>query len=273
MNYFESNPCYDSNYSGFDQIEPPQYSVNPSLNIQNDPSDHELFISKLIQQKLQNEYAQPSSAITITLNLPTVEPEDSLRIRDEHLDTIPATESDEFIKSSVENLVLNPSDDDESFSDEDILEEIYSNPLFDEEIISMKIDLHHFNTEIDETDCDPKEEIRLIEKLLYDNSSPCPLEEFIYENSDAAIESFSPSPFHIEDNDSPMEEIDLSFTPDDSIPPGIKEDDYDSERDMLIFEELLSNDSLSIPEMSHFILIFHHPLVLLQNHLMMIQDF
>nr|GEU38347.1 serine/threonine-protein kinase PEPKR2-like [Tanacetum cinerariifolium] len=29
--------------------------------------------------------------------------------RDEHLDTVPATESDEFIKSSVENLVPNPS--------------------------------------------------------------------------------------------------------------------------------------------------------------------
>nr|GFD40137.1 hypothetical protein [Tanacetum cinerariifolium] len=29
---------------------------------------------------------------------------------DEHLDTIPATESDEFIKASVENLVPNPSE-------------------------------------------------------------------------------------------------------------------------------------------------------------------
>nr|GFC08844.1 hypothetical protein [Tanacetum cinerariifolium]GFC08898.1 hypothetical protein [Tanacetum cinerariifolium]GFC82483.1 hypothetical protein [Tanacetum cinerariifolium] len=32
---------------------------------------------------------------------------DSLIMRDEHLDTIPATEPDEFIKSSVENLVPN----------------------------------------------------------------------------------------------------------------------------------------------------------------------
>nr|GFB54710.1 hypothetical protein [Tanacetum cinerariifolium] len=46
---------------------------------------------------------------------------------------------------------------------------------------------------IDEADCNPEEEIRLIKKLLYDNSSPRPPEEFIFENSDAAIESFSPS--------------------------------------------------------------------------------
>nr|GEW02740.1 hypothetical protein [Tanacetum cinerariifolium] len=42
------------------------------------------------------------SAVTPT------EPVDSLSMRDEHLDTIPATESDEVIKSSVENLVPIP---------------------------------------------------------------------------------------------------------------------------------------------------------------------
>nr|GEX43796.1 hypothetical protein [Tanacetum cinerariifolium] len=36
------------------------------------------------------------------------EPVDSLSMGDEHLDTVPVTESDEFIKSSVENLVPNP---------------------------------------------------------------------------------------------------------------------------------------------------------------------
>nr|GEV01586.1 hypothetical protein [Tanacetum cinerariifolium] len=248
-------------------------------------------------------------------------------MEDKHLDTILATESDEFIKSSVENLVPSLSEfedlcdnecnvpacddittfsnllfdvdddfsssDDESFSDEDILKKIYSNPLFDEEIISMKIDPHHFNAEsdliesllnhdssiisssskidslldkftgelillksilsgIDETDCYLEEEIRLIEKLLYDNSSPRPLEGFIFENSNAAIESFSPFPMPVEDSDSLMEEIDLSFTPDAPMPLGIEEDDYDSKRDMLIFEELLSNDSFSLPENKSF---------------------
>nr|GEX03075.1 hypothetical protein [Tanacetum cinerariifolium] len=170
-----------------------------------------------------------------------------------------------------------------------ISKEIYSNPLFDEEIISKKIDTHHFNAEsgliksllnqdssiissslkidslldefaselilfksippgIDETDCDLEEEIHLIEKLLYDNSSLRPPEEFISENSGAAIESFSPSPIPIEDSNSFMEEIDLSLTPDDSMPPSIESDDYDSEMDMLILEVFLSNGSLSLHE-------------------------
>ncbi|GKD17713.1 hypothetical protein Tco_1206871, partial [Tanacetum coccineum] len=41
------------------------------------------------------------------------------------------------------------------------------------------------STEIDEADFDPEEEIRLVEKLLYDNSSPRPPNEFNSENSEA----------------------------------------------------------------------------------------
>nr|GFD17575.1 hypothetical protein [Tanacetum cinerariifolium] len=43
-----------------------------------------------------------------TIAIPHTEPDNFLSVRDEHLDTIPATESDKFIKSSVENLVPNP---------------------------------------------------------------------------------------------------------------------------------------------------------------------
>nr|GEU78794.1 hypothetical protein [Tanacetum cinerariifolium] len=299
------------------------FQFNPSLNIQNKLDDHELFINELIQQKLQNEYAQPFLAIAITFDLPTMKPKDSLRMRDEHLDTILEMESDEFIKYSVENLVPSPSEsvdlsdsecdvpacndfttfsnllfdddddfsssDNESFSDEDISNEIYSNPLFDEENLSMKIDPHHFNVEsdliesllnhdssiisssskidslldefageltllksipsgIDEANCDPEEEIRLIEILLYDNSSPRPPKEFISENSDVEIESFSPFSIPVEDSDSLRDEIDLSLILDDSMPPGIENDDYDSEGDILILEVLLSNNSLSFPK-------------------------
>nr|GEZ50228.1 hypothetical protein [Tanacetum cinerariifolium] len=222
------------------------------------------------------------------------EPVDSLSMGDEHLNTILATESDEFIKSSVENLVPNPSDDDQSLYDEDVPEKIFSNPLFEEKVIPMKIDQHHDNAESDlveslrihdssliisskidslldefvgeltllksippgikEIDCDPEEDIRLIERLLYDNSSPHLSKEFVSENSNADIESFSPSPIPVEDSDSLMEEIDLSLTLDDPMPPGIKEDDYDSERDTLILEELLDNYSLSLHEKSHDLL-------------------
>ncbi|GKA24903.1 hypothetical protein Tco_0710936 [Tanacetum coccineum] len=131
--------------------------------------------------------------------------------------------------------------DDQSFSDEDVPKEnfkIYSNPLFDEEIIS--------------TDFDPEEEIRLIEELLYDNSSPRPPEESNSKISDGTIESSSPSPIHVEDSDSLIEEIDLFLDPDDLIPPGIESDDYDSKGDILFLEELLSNDSLSLPETESF---------------------
>nr|GEV97774.1 copia protein [Tanacetum cinerariifolium] len=76
--------------------------------------------------------------------------------------------------------------------------------------------------------------------------------EFISENFDTAIEFFSPSPIPVEDSDSFMEEIDLSFTPDDQMPLGIEEDDYDSERDILILAELLSNYSLSLSENESF---------------------
>nr|GEZ92438.1 hypothetical protein [Tanacetum cinerariifolium] len=81
------------------------------------------------------------------------------------------------------------------------------------------------------------------------------LEEFSElnsENSNAIIESFSPSPIPIEDSDSLKEEIDLFLTLDDSMPPGIENDDYDSEGDILFLEEFLSNDSPSLPDNESF---------------------
>ncbi|GJU15445.1 hypothetical protein Tco_1143411 [Tanacetum coccineum] len=253
------------------------------------------------------EYLENSSN-AITPDLPTEEPDNSLSMGDEHLSTIPETESDKLIKSSVENIVPIPSEsedfsdnesecdvpvcddfktfsnplfdydddfsssNDESFFNEDVPKEnltIYLNPLFDEEIISSKIDPHHFNAASDliesllnrdiltvsypkidylleefsgelthinlippgikEAYFDPKEEIRLIKKLLYDNSSPRPPEEFNSENSDVVIESFSSSPIHVEGSDYLIEEIDIFLAPDDSIHPGIENDNYNSE--------------------------------------------
>nr|GFB30416.1 hypothetical protein [Tanacetum cinerariifolium] len=258
------------------------------------------------------------------------EPVDSLRMGDEHLNTIPATKSDEFIKSCVENLIPNPSDsegendcdvpagfttfsnvllnvdydfdsgDNQSFSDEDFPKKIYSNPLFDEEINPMKIDQHPFNAEsdliesmpnhdssiiislkidsifdeftgkltllksipprIDETDCHPEKETRFAKRLLYDNSSPRPPEEIVSDNSNADIESFSPSPIPNKDSDSHMAEIDLPFTPDDPMSPSIEDDDYDSGRDISILKEFLDNYSLSLPdnESCHFDIPSHY---------------
>nr|GFD54266.1 hypothetical protein [Tanacetum cinerariifolium] len=95
---------------------------------------------------------------------------------------------------------------------------------------------------IDETDCHPENEIRLSQRLLYDNSSPRPPEEFNSENSNAKIDFFSPSPIPNEDSESNMEEIDLSFNPDDLMPSSIEDDDNDSEGDTLSLERLLHDD-------------------------------
>nr|GEZ28295.1 hypothetical protein [Tanacetum cinerariifolium] len=330
------------------QFQPPQYTVkHPIFNAHNDLLDSQNklmeqmasmceMVGQLIQKKQEEKQIQEDQTanarywkipacyddeddynFAITPN----EPVDSFIMEDEHLYTIPATESDEFIKSSVEDLVPNPSEsegqnecdlpacfttfsnilfdaeyefdsvDDQSLSDEDFSKEIFS-PLFKEEINSMRIDQHHFNAEsdliesllnhdssiipssskidsllyeftgeltllksipsgIDETDCHPENEIRLIKRLLYDNSSPRPPEEFVSENSYAKIESFSPSPIPIEDSDYLIEEIDLTFTPNDPMPPGIEKDDDDS-RDILIHEELLDSYSFSLLENESF---------------------
>ncbi|GKD79739.1 hypothetical protein Tco_1342360, partial [Tanacetum coccineum] len=155
------------------------------------------------------------------------------------------------------------SSDDESFFEEDVLKSDLIESLLNRDISmvsSPKIDLllEEFSGElahidlippgINEADFDPEEDIRLVEKLLYDNSSPQPPEELNSEISDAIIESFSPSPIPVEDSDSLMVEIDIFLAPDDSIPLGIENDDYDSEGDVLFLKELLNDDSISLPE-------------------------
>nr|GEZ37476.1 hypothetical protein [Tanacetum cinerariifolium] len=125
--------------------------------------------------------------------------------------------------------------------------------LFDEFAGELTL-LKSFPPGIDETDCHLEKEIRFAKRLLYDNSSPRPPEEIVSDISNADIESFSPSPIPNEDGDPLMEEIDLSFNPDNTMPPGIEEDDDDSKRDIPILEELLDNYSLLLPanESYHF---------------------
>ncbi|GKD27783.1 hypothetical protein Tco_1233997 [Tanacetum coccineum] len=198
----------------------------------------------------------PTDAITPDLAIM-----DSLIMEDEHLRTIPETESNKLIKSSVENLVPIPNP--HHFNAEsDLIESLLnryismvSYPKIDYLLEEFSGELTHINlipSGIKEANLDPEEEICLIEEFLYDNLSPRPPKESNYEISDATIESFSPSPIPVEDSDSLMEEIDLFLNPDDSIPPGIENDDYDSEGDILFLEELLSNDSLSLPDTESF---------------------
>ncbi|GJX30639.1 hypothetical protein Tco_0238718 [Tanacetum coccineum] len=178
---------------------------------------------------------------------------DSLIMEDENLDTIPKTESDEENKSSVEDPNLTPSESEDLSDIENT--SIFSSPKFDSLLEEFSGELAYIDLispEIDEADFNPEKEIHLVEKFLYDNSSPRPPEELNFDNYDVVIESFSPSPIPVEDSDSLMEEIDIFLAPDDSIPPGIENDDYDLEGDILFLEELLSNDSLCLPENESF---------------------
>ncbi|GKC53599.1 hypothetical protein Tco_1076344 [Tanacetum coccineum] len=209
--------------------------------------------------------------VAITLVLFTEEPVDSLIIEDEHLDTIPATESDEFIKYSVENLIPTPSEFEDASNGEcdlPICDDFpkshlvtFSNPLFDIDDDCTSCDDESFSGE----DV-PMENFKIFSNPLFDFD-----EEIIATEIDSLLDEFagkltllkSISPgidndnldpegeIHL-DSDSLMEEIDLFLTPDNSMPPGIETDDYDSERDILFFEELLTDDSLSIPEHESF---------------------
>nr|GFC77889.1 hypothetical protein [Tanacetum cinerariifolium] len=116
-----------------------------------------------------------------------------------------------------------------------------------EEIIPMKIDHHTFNAESDLIESMLNHDSPIIISLKIDSLFN-DFAEFVFENSNAGIESFSPSPIPVEDSDPLMEEIDLFLTPDDPMSPSIEEDDDDSKRDIPILEELLDNYSLSLPD-------------------------
>ncbi|GKB25693.1 hypothetical protein Tco_0865094 [Tanacetum coccineum] len=168
-----------------------------------------------------------------------MKPEDSLIMGDKNLSTIPKKESDEFIKSSDEDLVpiLSESEDtsDESLLEEDVPKEnfkMYSNPLFefDDEYISS--DVNPLFNEILE---DIESEDSYVSKLDEPDLLVTPLSKL---NED---ECFDPG------GDFVLEEIEACLTS-DSIPPGIDDDDFDPEGDILLLEKLLNDDpSSSLP--------------------------
>ncbi|GKC25895.1 hypothetical protein Tco_1028045, partial [Tanacetum coccineum] len=127
----------------------------------------------------------------MTPDLPTEEPNNSLSMGDEHLDTIPETESYEVIKSSVEDLVLIPSESEGIFDNmcdvpfydknhfdaaSDLMESLLNRDTSID--YSSKIDslLEEFTGELAPINLippgiHPKEDIHLIEQLLYDDTS------------------------------------------------------------------------------------------------------
>nr|GEZ13680.1 hypothetical protein [Tanacetum cinerariifolium] len=103
-----------------------------------------------------------------------------------------------------------------------------------------------------------EEYISLMERLLYDNSSPYPPEDF-HANPNTIIESLPTFPIQVEDSDPFIEETDLFLASDGSIPPGIDSDYSDSAGDNIFLKRLLHDDPippLDILDSSNFIRVF-----------------
>nr|GEZ42179.1 hypothetical protein [Tanacetum cinerariifolium] len=159
---------------------------------------------------------------------------DSLIMGDKHLDTIPEKESDEFIKSSVENLISNPSEfEDDCECDVPDCDDskttnfsTFSNPLFDDSTSSDDESSH-------------EEVIHEMRFKTYSN----PLFDL-----DEEIISSEFNPIHNEDLDSTPKNdrfdtksylLESLLNRDESIPPGIDNDYSNSEGDNLFLERLL----------------------------------
>nr|GEW27400.1 hypothetical protein [Tanacetum cinerariifolium] len=168
---------------------------------------------------------------------------DSLIMGDEHLDTIPEKESNEFNKSCVEDLVPNPRE----FKDEcecDVPDcddsqtknfSTFSNPLFDGSTSSDDESSH-------------EEVIHEISFKTYSNP---------FFDLDKEIISSEFNPIHNEDLDSTPKNdhfdtksylLESLLNCDESIPPGIDSDDSDSEGDNLFLERLLDDDPIPLPD-------------------------
>nr|GFA31455.1 hypothetical protein [Tanacetum cinerariifolium] len=142
--YHKQNSYYNSNSFSSDQCQPPQYTVNhPIFDAHNDLLSSRTtlmeqmtqlssmceMVCQIVQKKQEEKWIEEKQAASaqywkipaccdddddynsaITLVLSTEETKNSLSMGDEHLNTIPAMKSDEVIKSSVEDLVLIPSE-------------------------------------------------------------------------------------------------------------------------------------------------------------------
>nr|GFA74062.1 hypothetical protein [Tanacetum cinerariifolium] len=241
-----------------------EYINSPSWNrltFYNDDEEHS------IQYK---EYLENSSN-AIAPVLQTEEPQYSLSMGYEHLSTIPKTESDEVIKSSVKNLVQIPRE----YEDVEYIEA--------SELISLEEenDVHQEEKEFDLEDILQIQDVILLEKLLCINRLIAEI-EFLNDNptpdhvlkSSFSIPNFEKSDNYLDNslpefktfsdhtltsvfmkdisdnstNDPLLEEVDLFLASDNSIPSGIENNDYDSEGDIYFLKELLVDDSIPLLE-------------------------
>nr|GEV87953.1 hypothetical protein [Tanacetum cinerariifolium] len=215
------------------------FTSNWNFSMINDDEEHS------IQYK---EYLENSSN-TITTVLPIEEPEYSLSMGYEHLSTIPETESNKVIKSSVKSLVPILSEYEVTFDDEsecDVPTKDESSPVFTNFSNSIFNDNDDFTSSDDESFSNedvPMEDFKV--NLCLQPSIHFFVRWKIFRPIRLTLPS---SPIPVEDSDSLREEIDSFTSTDDLLPPGIESDDYDSKGDIHFLEELLVDDFIPLPE-------------------------
>ncbi|GJV90273.1 hypothetical protein Tco_1538086 [Tanacetum coccineum] len=177
----------------------------------------------------------------ITPDLPIEESENSLIMGDEPLSTIPETESDEVIKSSVENLVPIPSEF------EGISDDICDEPVCDD---SSTFDALNDNSEI--LSKSNNDDVILREKLLNVHRLISNIESLkVNSTPDRVLESPFPFPIPVADSDSFLEESDTSLSYlDNSLPR------FETFSDILKRQKWhidnLNNTLLELPEFESF---------------------
>nr|GEZ87333.1 hypothetical protein [Tanacetum cinerariifolium] len=242
QNFYEPNMCSNSFSSDFDQFQPPQCPVihqpPQEMSIQEMEDLKQQYLDEMKQQ-LANLITYPSKRFnsfcydddndedyTVVIT-PDFLITDSLIMENEHLDTILETKSNEFLKSSVENLVPIPSESEDFFNIE---------------------------SECDMPDYDDSQTIKFSTFPIL-SSTILPL----VMTSQVMRSEFNP--FHNEDLDSTPKNdhfdiksylLESLLNRDESIPSSIDSDDLDSEGDNLFLERLLHDDPIPFSDTLDF---------------------
>nr|GEZ77396.1 hypothetical protein [Tanacetum cinerariifolium] len=209
-----------------------------------------------------NNMSQISSVHAVAPIFSAKEPEYSLSMGYEHLNTTSEMESDEIIKSGVKKLVTIPREYEVTSDSE---RESNKVPIKDDSLVFTTSTNSLFNDSNDVTSND-KESIHdvLIKEsnsnLLFDNDEiySDELESHVESNFVESLSTHDTLKFdHLEeisgplmpiriDNDSQREEIDIVSGTDELLPPGFKNDDLEGEIDVV--EELHADNSISNSE-------------------------
>nr|GEZ15458.1 hypothetical protein [Tanacetum cinerariifolium] len=233
--------------------DPNPYSYNETPNFFNQPRQHQYETYSELFRKLFNDVQNIHEEVIHEMSFKTYS--NPLFDLDEE---IISSEFNLIHKEDLDSTLKNDRFDTKCYLVESLLNRdtlMASSLKFDSLLEEFFGKLAHTDlilSRINEANYDPEEDIHLVKRLLYDNSSPRPPKEFNFKNSDAIIESFSPSLNPVEDSGHFMEEIDLFLTFDGSIPSGIDSDYSDSKRDNLFLERLLHDDLIPLSDILDF---------------------